>query len=442
MSIQSTFFCHIFVFYVLAFRLILPISEQTTRNRECRSRGADTMIIIWTGSLLLALLAWAGLDYKFGRASSLKKKAARQYKFRSSTLDTFTSGDELFRDFFAEINRAEQHIHILFYIIKDDTFSRNFLDLLIKKAKEGVSVKLMADWIGSHKIPGSWIKELENCGAEFTFSHKPKFPFLFYSFQERNHRKIAIIDGRIGYLGGFNIGKEYVGQDKKLSPWRDYHLKITGEGALDLQSEFLTDWYTATGVNFFGSEQFFPELPDEGGSLIRIKPTDGLGLEKIFSNLIKSSSEQIIIGTPYFIPGTVLFSELRAALKRNVRLVIIVPETSDHPFVKEAAFRYFRILQKEGAEILQYRNGFYHSKVMMVDDQICDIGTANFDKRSLFLNYEINCLIYDPDYIGTVMRELETDIANSRPFPPDLLQKPGLFASLKEKIAFTLSPFL
>ena len=400
------------------------------------------MIIILAGCLLLALLLWAGLDYKFGRASSLKKKSARQYKFRSSKLDTFTSGDELFRDFFAEINRAEKHIHIFFYIIKDDSFSRDFLDLLIKKAKEGVSVKLMGDWIGSHKMPKSWIKDFKSFGAEFTFSHKPRLPFLFYSLQERNHRKIAVIDGKIGYLGGFNIGKEYIGQDKKLSPWRDYHLKIYGEGSLDLQTEFLTDWLNATGVNLLGSEQYFPELPSEDGSLIRIKPTDGLGLEKIFSSLIKSSSEKIIIGTPYFIPGKVLFEELRNALKRKVRLVIIVPETSDHLFVKEAAFKYFRVLQKEGAEILQYQNGFYHSKVMVIDDQICDIGTANFDKRSLFLNYEINCLIYDPVYVETVMKELKTDIANSRPFPPDLLQKPGLFPSLKEKIAFTLSPFL
>ena len=370
----------------------------------------------------------------------MKRTKTRKYPARYSDMTLFTSGKELFNDFFKEIQDAQSSIHILFYIVKDDQFSRDFFELLRLKAEAGVEVRLLVDWAGGHKVSRQAIQELENSGIHFSFSQRPRPPFLFYSLQKRNHRKISVIDGRIGYLGGFNIGKEYINQGDKLNPWRDYHLKLTGEGVKDLQDVFLSDWFADTGEDLRGVPFYFPEL-SPGGQLHQFLLTNGSELEKALISLISQSEEKIIIGTPYFIPSRSLMDELRRALARGVSVTVIVPYLSDHPLVKEAAFPYFRILLKEGASVLQFRKGFYHSKVMQIDDTISDIGTANFDKRSLFLNNEINCLIFDPSCVEDVKKELETDMEESTPLKAESLSSLNIARSVKETLATLLSPF-
>ncbi|WP_243462925.1 phospholipase D-like domain-containing protein [Mesobacillus boroniphilus] len=272
---------------------------------------------------------------------------------------------------------------------------------------------------------------------EFAYSQMPKFPFLFYSSQVRNHRKITVIDGKIAYLGGFNIGKEYNDQDPTLSPWRDYHLKMTGEGVTDLQSEFLEDWHAAAKVNLLQNKAYFPAL-EKGTIRQQLVPTEGILLEEMMSDLISNAKTSIFIGTPYFIPSKRVFNLLRESITRGVSVTVLVPLVSDHVLVKEASFPYLRTLIKDGSQVYQFLNGFYHAKVLLVDDEVCDVGTANFDKRSMFLNYELNCLIYDGDFIKKIKRILTEDILNSR--------KAALVdfthAPLKEKAARTISYFL
>ena len=340
-----------------------------------------------------------------------------------------------------EIKLAQDSIHILFYIVKNDKFSKEFLKLLQTKAEAGVEVRLLVDRIGSKNISRESIQELKKSGVHFSFSFKPKLPFLFYSIQKRNHRKITVIDGRIGYLGGFNIGKEYINQGEKLNPWRDYHVKITGEGVKDLQEVFLSDWVHDTNEDYRGTPAYFPTLVP-GTQAHQVIVTNGSHLEQTLTRLIQQAEKKIIIGTPYFIPSQTLFQELRSALARKVSVTVIVPEMSDHALVKEASFPYFRVLLKEGAAILQFQRGFYHSKVILIDDIICDVGTANFDKRSLFLNSEINCLIFDRAFIEDVKKELAVDIAESKPLSRDSLSSINVVRTAKESLASILSPFL
>ncbi|MGE7183601.1 cardiolipin synthase [Peribacillus sp. NPDC006672] len=398
-------------------------------------------IITTIASIFLLIFTWCWVDLKLGHKRYMKQATNIKYPPRNSDMTIFTSGKILFDDFMKEVKRAQHSIHILFYIVKNDKFSKDFLNLLQSKAEEGVEVRLLVDWVGSKKISRKTIQELTKSGVHFSFSFKPKLPFLFYTIQKRNHRKITVIDGKIGYLGGFNIGKEYINQGEKLNPWRDYHLKMTGEGVRDLQEVFLSDWFYDTNEDHRGTPAYFPTLTP-GSQAHQVVVTNGSDLEQSLTRMIQQANNKIIIGTPYFIPSETLFHELREALARNVSVTIIVPEKSDHALVKEASFPYFRVLLKDGAEIMQFQRGFYHSKVILIDDTICDIGTANFDKRSLFLNSEINCLVFDRTFIADAEKELAVDLAESTPLSGDALSSMNVVRSAKESLASILSPFL
>ncbi|MGG3955474.1 cardiolipin synthase [Bhargavaea massiliensis] len=384
--------------------------------------------------ILLFLLL---LDYKWGKKVS---KAAVQKKagvVRQSDITLFTTGETLFDDYFAQLEQAKHHIHILFYIVRDDEIGQRFFSLLEQKVNEGVEVRLLVDWVGSFGLPAS----LRQKSGQFAFANRPALPFFFYKLNERNHRKITVIDGKIGYLGGFNIGKEYIGQDPKFGHWRDYHLKIMGEGVHDLQRQFQEDWTKATGQSFGNSERYFPPL-QKGAMKHRFLPTDGKYLEEEFIQLIKQAKQEIIIGTPYFIPGKKIMNALLEAIKRGVQLTIIVPMQADHSFVKEASYPYFRQLLRAGARIYQFYNGFYHTKVIVIDDHLCDIGTANFDRRSLFINYEMSCYIYDKPFIQHVKQTIARDIDTSTLLTAEYFRKQTWFQRLKEATATMIAPLL
>lgn len=381
------------------------------------------------------------LDFILGRKQHLKRLKVKIYPQRASDINPFTSGPELFKDYFNELRKAEKHIHVLFYILKDDAVGYEFLSILEEKAKEGVEVRLLLDWVGCLKPKRQIKKRLQNTGIELAFSQTPTFPFYFYSFHTRNHRKITVIDGKIGYLGGFNVGKEYINLDKKLSPWRDCHIKIKGEGVQDLQDVFLADWQIAANIRLQYRDPYFPPL-EKGPYQHQVIPSEGFYLEKTFTDLIRQAKNTIIIGTPYFIPGKNIFSELEAAIKRGVKLEILVPGKADHPLVKEASYPYFRKLIPMGAEIYQYQKGFYHAKILIIDQKVCDIGTANFDKRSFYLNHEINCYTYNPAYIQEVLKIIRHDQQNAKLLKLKDTQHLTPWTICKEYTARAISLFL
>lgn len=396
--------------------------------------------VIFFGIVSLFII-WLILDFCLGRQKHHSSVRKMETPILHGDFDIFTHGKELFHDYFSVLREAERHIHVLFYIVKDDAFSQEFLSILKEKARTGVEVRLLLDRLGSWKVKGAAIKELRAAGVEFAFSNPVKLPYLFYSMQVRNHRKISIIDGRIGYLGGFNIGKEYIDEEPRLGPWRDYHLKINSESVNFLQSEFLMDWERCTGVDLQGEAKYFPKLP-KGAVRQQFIPTEADQLESMFISLIQLAEKSITIGTPYFIPSRKIHTELQKAVQRGVCLTIIVPSISDHALVKEASFRYLRTLLREGALVYQYNKGFYHAKTIVIDNKVADIGTANFDKRSLFLNQEINCYIYDPNFIDRIKDILNKDIHDSTRLTLEQLNKPNLARSLKEAVAGVISYFL
>lgn len=435
-------------------------------------------------ALLFVLFILLYIDYKFGRKSHMANSERKDYPVRACQLYMFNEGPDLFMNMLQEIKNAKNHIHVLFYIGRNDEFSREFYSLLEVKAREGLEVRLLLDWIGSFKLSKQIIAELEAANVQFAYSHVPRFPFLFYKMNVRNHRKIAVIDGKTAYIGGFNIGKEYVNQDPKLSPWRDYHLKLSGDIVYDLQSQFLLDWGKATKATMPKLSRYFPQpsqgllskpalqdvemskaldLPTHGShaadsantqgaftendvlhqqTKIQIVASECAWIEGLVSHRIREAQESIFIGTPYFIPTKQLMKDLLAAAKRGVKITILVPHAADHLLVQEASYRFLRPLLQVGVEVYQFMNGFYHAKALVFDDLICDIGTTNFDQRSLLLNNEVNCFITDKQSIIKIKNVIDCDLRDSKQLELSDITNVSMKTKLKEWIARPIASFL
>ncbi|WP_144559888.1 cardiolipin synthase [Bacillus thuringiensis] len=362
--------------------------------------------------LLICVTLWIIIDFLYGRHLHLQRVRPRTFPLRQSDFHLYTYGKDLYDALFTDIKQAKHHVHVLFFIVKNDKISRQFLKLLIDKAQEGIEVRLLLDRFGSHYLSNEAIRSLQKHGVSFSFCHKVKLPFPFFSANQRNHRKITVIDGKIGYIGGFNIGEEYLGHNEQLGLWRDYHLRLTGEGVQDLQKQFSHDWLDDTTENLLEASPYFPKQ-QPGTILHQFVPTDGAYLQHTFLHLIEKAKKELFIGTPYFIPGKKIMSALLKARERGVHVTILVPEKADHALVREAKFPYCRKLIQAGCNIYAFQRGFFHAKIIIVDDEICDIGTANFDMRSLYSNHEINCLLYNKHFIQTVKNKFHEDLDNA-----------------------------
>jgi cardiolipin synthase len=388
------------------------------------------------------IIGWLVLDLHFGRKKHLKEIKRLSFPKRQGEIQLYTDGNLLFKDFFDDMRNATHHIHSLFYIVRNDHASKEFLAILKEKALQGVEVRLLLDYLGSSDVKKETIQELKRHNIQVEYYNKPAFPFFFFSINQRIHRKITVVDGKVGYVGGFNIGNEYLGQDPKFGVWRDYHLKLEGEGVQDLQTQFLQNWEEAGDFpsNERGAE-YYPDLL-KGSITHQLVPTNGGHLSNTFFKLIRNAEKSIIICTPYFIPSDPLLEELLKALARGVKVTVLAPAKADHPLVMDAAFPYFATIIEAGAEVYRFYLGFYHAKVMVIDDHTCDIGTANFDKRSLFLNYEINCLIFDEEFVQKTVEEIHKDIHNSEKLTLEFIHNRSWLDKSKEQLSKLISPLL
>lgn len=386
---------------------------------------------------IILLLFLLFVDFKMGRAKHEKTHRPLPLPETRGNYKLYKNGSVLFEQMFQEISEAKKQVDVYFYLIDNDYISENFLDVLKNKARNGVPVRLLVDRLGGYKLNKSTRKKLKDAGVAFYFAETPGFPFFFYRLNRRNHRKITVIDGKVGYVGGFNIGKNYIGETAKFGVWRDYHLRLTGPVVSEIHKVMLDDWYLASG------ETLSPCAPSEDGDYkMNIMATDGVELEEEFAKIITSAKKEILIGTPYFIPTAKLQNDIKQAIDRGVDLHIMVPMKADHPFVKPAAIPYLKDLYLKGASIYLFDAGFYHSKVIMVDGTFADIGTANFDRRSLFLNKEVNTYVYDKEFISDLRTAYFEDADDAIAFDEHWLKRRSLTTRLNQRIAVLLRPFL
>ncbi|MCM3718438.1 cardiolipin synthase [Fictibacillus phosphorivorans] len=394
---------------------------------------------MWIVLLIAVLLILASLDFYYGHKKQVSLELPPSYG--KGEMQFLSTGYHFFDALFEDIKNAVEYIHIQFYILRDDELGQELCSLLIQKAQKGVEVRLLVDCLGSHGIKNETIQSLKQAGIHFQKSNKPGFPYFLYRLNHRNHRKVVIIDGNIGYIGGYNIGNEYIGKDTKLGDWRDYHLRLKGSVVDALQQSFNHDWNVASGDKVSVSATIDHDDPSYKDFML--VHSSGSAVYRFFYEKIQRSKKSILIGSAYFIPGKKMNKALLRAIKRGVKLTLVVPMNPDHPFVQEASYIYLKPLLEAGAEIYQFHEGFYHSKVLMFDEQICDIGTANFDFRSFFFNDEINCIFTDKHYIQEVKRVIESDLARSEILTLERLKKtrtPNV--RIKEAVSFILSPFL
>ncbi|WP_413377838.1 cardiolipin synthase [Alkalihalobacillus sp. 1P02AB] len=390
-------------------------------------------------AFILILLGLVWLDFRLGRKSLIINEEPIELVIRESRMQLLTTGDQFVECLTQDLFHAKKHIHMLFYIFRDDHIGQKMIDLLELKAKQGVKVRLMVDMFGC-KISFRNKRKLKKAGVKLHLTPPLTFPYFFFKLNQRNHRKIVICDSNIAYFGGYNIGDEYLGRDPKFGRWRDLHIRMQGSGVQDLQKSFLNDWEDVCHKSFEDAS-FYPVLQPGTQKLIMF-PTNGLFLEEQHLKHIEAAKHSITIATAYFIPSERLMKALIQATKRGVQIKIILPKKSDHPLVREAAFPFFDSLLRSGVQIYQYYRGFFHTKAILFDNDSAYLGTANFDKRSIFINLEQNSYIYDKDFIKLMAAEIDYDISISHQLTIEEYQNRGIYFRLKEKVASAVSDFL
>lgn len=326
-------------------------------------------------------------------------------------------GDQFFKDLFEDLRNAKNFIHFEFYILRNDDLTNEFMDIMIQKVKEGLDVKMMIDAIGNNKGPKKRIKEFKKAGGEYTQFHS-NFLYLFSPKKNnRNHRKLTVIDGNIGYVAGFNIGDEYLGKGK-FGYWRDSAIRVHGEGAVPIHIRFLMDWkYTSKkdlDLSLEQLERYYPvDMKAEyGNDLMQLvsggPDTKDNPIEYQYLGIIGSAKRTLYIHTPYLAPTEAVFKALIMAARSGVDVRIIMPDKPDHPFVFWVSLWYAGELIKKGIRVYQYNKGFVHAKDMVADGRFCSVGSANLDIRSISLNFESNAMVCS-EKIGKEMDDLFMD---------------------------------
>lgn len=361
------------------------------------------------------------------------------------------NGENKFPKVFEDIKNAENHIHVEYYIFDADTIGCKFIDLLIEKAKEGVSVRFIYDDFGSRQIRKKQVSRLRAAGVEAFPFYKIKLIFLANRLNYRNHRKIIVIDGKIGYVGGINVSDKYINSDSNKNAvfWRDTHLRIEGPAVSKLQYVFIGDWNYCSGEHLEPNSEFF--LPKEAyssssGKIVQIAASgpdsDTPLIQQTLIQAINLAKEEILITTPYFIPGESMMDSLIIAASSGVKIKLLVPGDSDSVLVDFAARSYYARLLKSGAQIYRYHKGFVHAKTTVVDKQLAIVGTANMDIRSFDLNFEVNALVYDKEIAEELSNEFYNDLKCAIQIDAEKWKNRNKFLQLTEKIAGLLSPML
>lgn len=366
---------------------------------------------------------------------------------QDNDVQVFNDGHEKFEALIKDLESAKHHIHFQYYILRLDNLGTRILNVLIQKAKQGVQVRILYDDMGSRNLRKRHFKELIDLGGQVEAFFPSILPLINPRLNYRNHRKIVVVDGRIGYIGGFNVGDEYLGLNKKFGYWRDTHLRIEGSALHPLQRRFILDWNQASANHKITySDFYFPIIPQKGTVGMQIvssgPDSEWEQIKDGYLKMISSAKKYIYIQTPYFIPDVSFLDALRIACLSGVDVRIMIPNKPDHMFVFWATYTNVGSLLKAGAKVYMYENGFIHTKQIVVDDRVSTVGTANIDVRSFKLNFEINAFIYDRAKSHELAEMFEQDLLLSTELTYEIYNKRSVIIRMKESIANLISPIL
>ena len=359
----------------------------------------------------------------------------------------YKDGREKFYSLIEDMKSAKDHIHLEYFIIKDSKIGRQIKDVLIKKASEGVRVRVLYDDLACwrFKVHRDFLRELRLAGVACAAFLPTKLPLIGGQLNYRNHRKIAVIDGQIGYTGGLNIGDEYVSLEDRFGYWRDSHLRIDGVATYMLQMIFLMDWYLTTG-EILTDDKYTPKIDYRGNTQMQIVGTGPDSkwedIHYAFFSAITQAKKCVYIETPYFIPDESLLKAIKTAALSGVDVRIIFPKKIDHYIVNIASYSYFEEVLRAGGRVFLYEKGFLHAKVVIVDDEIASIGSSNIDLRSFMLNFEVNAFIYDPKTVDIIKEQFYDDQDDSEELDLENFRTRHVAVRLLESVARLFSPLL
>ncbi|MFD0943974.1 cardiolipin synthase [Savagea faecisuis] len=366
---------------------------------------------------------------------------------QDNAIDIFDDGKEKFEKLLEDMEQAKDHIHVQYYIFRLDDLGKRIVDVLIRKAKQGVKVRVLYDDIGSRGVRKKDFQELLDLGGDVGVFFPSILPLINPRLNYRNHRKIVIIDGRIGYIGGFNVGDEYLGLAKKFGYWRDTHLRIEGSAVHPLQTRFILDWTQASEAHEIQyADRYFPVIPQKGDVAVQIvssgPDSEWEQIKDGYLKMIYQARDYIYIQTPYFIPDASFIDAVRIACLSGVDVRIMIPNKPDHMFVYWATYSNIGKLLKAGARVYIYEKGFIHAKQIVVDDRVSTVGTANIDMRSFKLNFEVNAFIYDKTDSHRLAELFEKDILDSSELTYEMYLQRSNTIKIKESISRLISPIL
>lgn len=332
-----------------------------------------------------------------------------------NSVELLINGGATFQSIFSAIDAAKRYVFIQFYIIHDDEIGSALKDRIIDARKRDVAVCLLYDEVGSINLPDSYLQRLRDAGVSTAAFSGGRRSMQKFRLNFRNHRKIVVVDGGVAFVGGLNVGNEYLGCDETIGFWRDTHLRVAGPSALELQLSFLRDWYFATesipaGVNVT------VDCQDRGANVLIADsgPHDDIGnCGMLYAHVISSAEQRLWVATPYLVPDGSVLAALQLAAMRGVDVRVIVPRSSDSLLFKYVPYAFFEDIVRAGGRIYFYEKGFMHQKVILVDNDYGVVSTANMDNRSFQLNFEVSCVVRDASFCAELEQMLENDLADS-----------------------------
>lgn len=389
---------------------------------------------------------WSIFDPSRQKLLLLSKTLGRTPISFASETRILTNGEETFGTLLLELRQAKHHIHMEYYIFRADHIGTRIKDILIDKARAGVAVRFMYDAVGSFQLSRAFLKEMSDAGVQVA-SYGNSTSFFSSRVNYRNHRKIVVIDGDVGFMGGLNVGDEYLSRSKTYGFWRDTHMLIRGEAVRTLQIIFLQDWMHTTGEKILEQDYLTPQLRFMSGDgavqIIASGPdNERRALKNIFFSMITSAEKSVWIATPYFIPDEDILTAIRVAAISGLDVRLLFPAKPDKwiPFL--ASHSYFPALLEAGVKIYEYEKGFIHSKLLIVDGEIATVGTANMDMRSFHLNFEVNALLLQTESVTRIVADFERDLLSTTQIVHETFMNKRMVTRILESAARLMSPLL
>lgn len=442
----------LFLIPVVGIILYIFLAQNIARQRIFRINKYEAEIL--SGAMNEQIKSMKGDTFEFSDQSArrwkdmirLNQNHANAFFTQDNHVSIIIDGHAMMDSLLDDISKATESINVMYYIVKYDVVGRSLIHALTEKARQGLEVRILLDAIGSRQISDKKLAEFKAAGGMFDFFFKPKFKIFNMKLNYRNHRKTVVIDGQIGYLGGYNIGNEYLGKVKKFGYWRDTHLRMEGSCVQDLYARFLLDWRFASKENVPMAKAYYDQPEESGTTGIQIVSSGPESIKEevkqSYLKMICSAKNNIYIQSPYFVPDSSIMDALMMALCSGVDVRIMIPCKPDHMFVYWATYYYVGVLVNMGAKIYIYENGFLHAKTIAVDHEVCSVGSANFDIRSFKLNFEVNAFIYDEKVTKELESIYEDDMKLCKELTRQSYRNRPLVIKFKESISRLLSDLL